>query len=314
MIGFDSVFVGCHPSILEIKDLVAKIADTQASILISGESGTGKDQLVRHIHQLSSRARFPLIKVDCAALSPELLENELFGHERGAFTGARESKPGKLELGQHGTIHLDNVTSMSLPMQAKVTRVIQERYFERLGGSRRINLDIRFIATTVTDPALAVRQRMLRKDLFYRLNVVSIRIPPLRQRRSDIPLLVKHLLDRYNAQTERPVKSIDAEALHMLESFPWPGNVRQLENVLERAALTCRDGQIRVEDIRVKLIDAESELLDLAEHQEMTLAELERLYIERILRKTRGNNTRAARILGIHRKTLLEKRKRYGLP
>jgi len=199
-------------------------------------------------------------------------------------------------------------------MQARLTRVIQERAFERLGGTRPIQLDARFIATTPLNPKDAVRKRLLRKDLYFRLNVVSLHLPPLRRRASDIPLLVKHFLDQYNKSNPRRVLRMDADALRALESYPWPGNVRQLENVVERAAILCEDGYIRAADLHGKLLEHESDVIEMAGHDDLTLEEVERIYIERILQKTRGNKSRAAEILGINRKTLLEKRKKYGLP
>jgi DNA-binding NtrC family response regulator len=296
----------------ETVGLAARIAGTEASVLILGESGTGKEVLARAIHQASPRRAARLVKVDCAALPESLLESELFGHERGAFTDAVAEKPGRLELAPGGTLFLDEIGAMGLAVQAKLLRFLQERRFERVGGTTTIAVDVRVIAATNLDLETARRENRFREDLFYRLCVVPIRIPPLRRRPEDILPLAEAILRACGARYHREPPKPTAEAQDLLRRYPWPGNVRELEHVLERAMILAEGETIGVEDLDVDLVAAAA--TPGPDGSEMTLAELEREYIRRILRKTRHHTGRAAAVLGINRKTLWEKRRRYGLP
>ncbi|MEK7338853.1 MAG: sigma-54 dependent transcriptional regulator, partial [candidate division NC10 bacterium] len=236
---FESV-VGNHPRMLEIYDLVARIADNNATVLLTGESGTGKEVLARTIHQQSTRRQRPFVAVNCAAIPPELLESELFGHERGAFTGAIQTRVGKFEMASSGSLFLDEIGGLRLDLQAKILRALQEREIERVGGSRTIKIDVRVIAASNRDLKKAVEEGVFRDDLYYRLNVVPIYLPPLRQRKDDIPLLVDHFLAKYNREFNRKVKGFSAGATAALYEYDWPGNVRELENVIERAVALAK--------------------------------------------------------------------------
>ena len=306
--------IGESPAIREVRQLVERSIPTDASILLTGESGTGKGLLARLIHQRSLRQDSPLVVVDCAAIPRELMESELFGHEKGAFSGAIRQRRGRFEHAQGGTVFLDNVDDLQPGAQAALARFLQERSFHRVGGSEPIQVDVRFVAASSRDLRRAVRDGQLREDFFYRLSVMPIHLPPLRERREDIPLLAAHFIQRYRKQHDRRIERIDPEAIQALTLQPWPGNVRQLENVIERAVLVSDDACLRLGDLRLSHVETEQDLLDNAIGRLMSLEELEKEYIQLVLRKTRGNKTRAAQILGINRKTLLEKRRRFGLP
>lgn len=308
--GF-SALMARSPSIREVLRLASQVAGTDATVLIYGESGTGKEVLARALHEESHRHDGPFIKVDCAALPETLLESELFGHEKGAFTDAFQKRLGRLELAHEGTLFLDAVGEMSLPLQAKVLRVLEERAFERVGGTETIRVDVRIIAATNRNLEEALRENRFREDLYFRLNVFPLRLPPLRRRREDIALLAKTFLAQYARKYEKGARELDQEALSLLLRYPWPGNVRELEHTIERAVLLSNGPIVRPEDLDLDLLAIG--LGDGPEDEGMTLSELEREYIKRVLRRVRGHKGRAARILGINRKTLLEKRKRYGL-
>jgi len=285
--------------------LAERVAGTNANVLITGESGAGKDALAFFIHEKSNRASGPLVKIDCATMPADLLEAELFGFERGAFTGATEAKPGRLEAANKGTLVLDEVAHFSVDAQAKLLRVIERREFERLGGRRTIKVDARLIALTNVDLDEAVKRRDFREDLFYRLNVVHIRLPSLRDRAEDLAKLAGLFLQTYAAKHGRKVSGITAEALAILRTYDFPGNVRELANVIERAVILSQGKRIEVEDLP-EGIRAAVRVLG-RRKDPLSLAQVEAEYIAEILTATNGNKTQAARILGISRKNLYER-------
>lgn len=285
--------------------LAERVATTEANLLISGESGSGKDALALFIHSRSRRAPGPLVKIDCATLPADLLESELFGYERGAFTGAGEAKPGRLEAADGGTLVLDEIAHLSMGAQAKLLRVIEQLEFERLGGRKTIKVDSRLIALTNTDLADAVKRRAFRDDLFYRLNVVHLQLPPLRERGKDIGKLAQGFVRLYAVKHGRPVKSLSGEALDLLKTYDFPGNVRELANIIERAVIVANDSRIETKDFPEGLQAAAT--LRARQHRRPTLAEIEMGYIRETLAATRGNKAEAARILGISRKNLYER-------
>ena len=289
--------------------LASRVATTDANVLVTGESGVGKDALAHFIHLRSHRAAASFVKIDCAALPAELLEAELFGYERGAFTGASAMKPGRLEAAHKGTLVLDEIAYLSTDAQAKLLRVIEEREFERLGGRSTVRVDARLIALTNVDLDEAVRRRAFRPDLFYRLNVVRIQVPPLRERREDLRTLAQQFLKIYAAKHGRRAASIEAGALLLLENYEFPGNVRELAHVLERSVIVADAEQVEAAHLPEIVRAAAS--LQRKRPQRMTLAELEAAYIAETLAFARGNKSEAARLLGISRKNLYEKLARY---
>jgi two-component system, NtrC family, response regulator AtoC len=287
-----------------------KIAASRSTVLIRGESGVGKDLLAAVIHYLavSPEGEDPLVKIDCASLPHELMESELFGYEPGAFTGATHLKHGRLELAGDGTIVLDEVSALTLPMQAKLLRVLEERRFHRLGGESTTGIEVnaRIIALSNIDLEQAVARHTFREDLFYRLNVIPMLVPPLRERAADVRPLAQHLLAQLNG-SQRESKQISAAAKHALEHYSFPGNIRELRNILERALLHARGTQIEVEDLPANVVHGKrTETMK-------SLEEIEREHIAAVLDHTRGKKSKAAEILGISRKNLLEKRKKYKL-
>jgi len=301
--------VALSDSMREVVRLAERVAATDANVLVTGESGAGKDALAGFIHARSMRARNAFVKIDCGALPGELLEAELFGYERGAFTGATEARPGRLEAAQKGTLVLDEIAHLSTDAQAKLLRVIEEREFERLGGRRTVKVDARLIALTNVNLDEAVRRRAFREDLFYRLNVVRLHVPPLRERRKDIEELAKSFLKTYATKHGRAVKGIAPDALSILKSYEFPGNVRELANTIERAVVVADEGKIRAENLPEPL--RASVAMQKRATDRQTLAELEADYIRETLEFTRGNKSEAARLLGISRKNLYEKLARY---
>jgi DNA-binding NtrC family response regulator len=290
-----------------MRDLVAtveKILDRDVPVLLLGESGSGKDHLAEVIHACSTRRTEPFVHVECAAIPADLFESELFGHERGTFTGASDRKLGKLEVARRGTVYFDDVAALSPALQAKLLRVVQERRFSRLGGSSTLEFGARVISSVTGDARELVESGALREDLYYRINVVTLALPPLRERTTDVLPLAKRFLGRRK-------KGFSAAAERLLASYPWPGNIRELRNVVERAVL-LEEGE-RIEPVSLGL-DAQEALLESAARGAWTLEELEAHYIGRILQLTRQNFSRAADILGINRKTLREKRRKCGLP
>ena len=290
--------------------LAERVAATDANILVTGESGAGKDALALYIHARSSRSSQPFVKIDCATLPSDLLEAELFGYERGAFTSAHDAKPGRFEAAHKGTLVLDEIAYLSNDSQAKLLRVIETREFERLGGRRTIKVDARLIALTNVDLDDAVKRRDFREDLFYRLNVVHIQLPPLRERPEDLPELVQVFLQGYALKHGRKLRSIAPEALSLLREYEFPGNVRELANTIERAVIVVQGKRIEVSD----LPDAISAAAMLRRRREkpQSLAQVEAEYVMETLAATLGNKAEAARILGISRKNLYERLSRLG--
>jgi two-component system response regulator HydG len=291
---------------------VEQVAESSATVLIQGESGTGKELVARTIHARSPRRQGPFVAVNCAALPEALLESELFGYEKGAFTGAVGRKPGRFELADGGTLFLDEVADLSLVTQPKILRVLQEGELERLGGTRTVHVDVRIVAATNQDLAQLVREKRFREDLFYRLHVITITVPPLRERREDIRLLAQHFLRIYAAKNNRRLEGFTEEALRHLEGYSWPGNVRELENVVERAVVLARASLIDVGDLPEEIAGA----LPLPEgtltvRLGTPLAEVERRLLEATLRATRGNKALTARLLGIDVRTVARKLERW---
>ena len=295
----------------EAVGLAERVAATDSNVLITGESGAGKDVLAAFIHSRSSRSNRSFIKIDCATLPGELLEAELFGYEKGAFTGAVEAKPGRFEAAHQGTIVLDEIAHFSIEAQAKLLRVIESREFERLGGRNTIKLDTRLIALTNVDLSDAVAERRFREDLFYRLNVIHIHVPALRERTEDLSQLMDHFLKHYSAKHGRKVDGLTAGASRLLEAYEFPGNARELANVLERAVIVTTGRRVDAQDLPAGI----SAAVETHRRREkpLTLAQLEAAYIAEMLTTSRGNKTQCARLLGISRKNLYEKIARYGL-
>ena len=294
----------------EVMRTASRVASTDANVLITGESGAGKDAVALFIHSQSARALQPFVKIDCAALPSELIEAELFGYERGAFTGATEARAGRLEASHKGTLLLDEIAHLSWEAQAKLLRVIERREFERLGGRRTIKVDARLIALTNVDLDDAVKRRTFREDLFYRLNVVHIRVPPLRERREDVRKLVAGFLKIYAAKHGRPVSGVSSAALTVLEAYEFPGNVRELANTLERAVIVANGARVEETDLP-QAMHVAVRVQQKKRGRRQTLAELEADYISETLEAARGNKSEAARMLGISRKNLYEKLARY---
>jgi two-component system response regulator HydG len=290
------------------------IAPSDATILIYGESGTGKELVANAIHQNSPRTQKPFIKVSCAALPETLLESELFGHERGAFTGALSRKLGRFQLADGGTLFLDEVNVMSSTTQVKLLRVLQEREFEPLGSTKTVHVDIRLITATNKELEAEVKEGRFREDLFYRLNVVPIHLPPLRERKEDIPILAEHFFRLYQEKNKKSVKGFLPKTIDTLMRYDWPGNIRELENVIERAILLCRSEYVSPKDLPPPLQGEEiGEQPIISIPPGMTLEQVEREAIIQTLEETGGNRTQTALILGISRKTLQNKLKEYGL-
>ncbi len=330
--------IGQSSSILELYSVLDRVADTPTTVLITGESGTGKELVARALHESSSRHDKSFIKVNCAAIPKDLMESELFGYERGAFTGAVGSKPGRFELASGGTLFLDEIGSIPVEMQVKLLRALQESEFERVGGVRTIRVDVRLIAATNSDLKKEIAQGSFREDLYYRLNVVPIRLPSLRERASDIPLLVMHFIHKFNTRLKKSIDGVEPAALARLIGYPWPGNIRELENVVERAVLFCDGDELRLSDLPAEVrgapitalgmselslsttpqpppsSDAGSGSSDgLKEQVKAAMSRLERELIVRALEQTSGNVTHAARLLKISRKGLQLKMKELGL-
>jgi DNA-binding NtrC family response regulator len=297
----------------KILELTRDVSSLRSTVLVVGESGTGKELIARAIHYSGDRAGKPFITVSCAALAETLLESELFGYEKGAFTGASNQSKGKFELADGGTIFLDEIGDISPKLQADLLRVLQERTFYRLGGTQEIRVDVRVIAATNKDLAHEVRDGRFRDDLYYRLNVIEVRIPPLRERREDIPLLARHFVEQLSHELGKPVGEISEGALRVLIDYDWPGNVRELENAVERAIVTCR-GPVLTEDGFAFLTQMLPARAGWAIPPNMSLQELERQAITVTLQRTQGNMKEAAVLLGIDRSTLYEKVKRYEIP
>jgi|SRR6185437_4288362 len=311
MSATEIAWVAADPSSLRVLEIAEKLAETSTTLLVTGESGTGKDQLARWIHQRGPRRDWPFLKIDCASLPSELVESELFGHERGAFTGAVARKLGRLEMAQGGTIVLDEVAALTPGIQTKLLRVLEEKTFERLGGTDSLRLDARLMALTNTDLAKAVSSGRFREDLFFRLNVLAIPVPPLRERPADIAPLVSHFLARLGPVHGRESATCDSAAAALLESYGWPGNVRELKNAIEHALIFGKAALISSDDFPATISAAPN--THQATRSLSSLENLERDAVKATLEATRYKIGEAAEILGISRKTLLEKRKKYGL-
>lgn len=305
--------VGQSESIQEVVSQIGLAAPTNATVLILGESGVGKELVAAAIHHASRRSDGPLVCLNCAALSPTLLESELFGHEKGAFTGATERKRGKFEVADGGTLMLDEIGEMDAEVQAKFLRVLEGHPFERVGGHEPIRVDVRVVAATNRDLQQMVRDGKFRQDLYYRLHVVELVVPPLRRREGDCLLLAEYFLAQFNREMGRKIEGFSDAARKRLLSYSWPGNIRELKNVIERAVVLNTKQQIEEADLSLTPVSEGGESDGLPEHSvDMTLAELEQLHIERVLRHTDGNKSRASAILGIERSTLDRKLKRFG--
>jgi two-component system, NtrC family, response regulator HydG len=303
--------IGSSPAYRRMLSLVEQIADSSATILIQGESGAGKELVARTIHERSGRRAGPFVAVNCAALPETLLESELFGYEKGAFTGAVGRKEGRFELAGGGTLFLDEVGDLSLVTQPKILRVLQEGEFERLGGTRTIQVDVRIVAATNQDLAEMVKDKRFREDLYYRLNVITVRVPPLRERHEDVRLLAQHYLRVYAAKNGRKLEGFSNEALERLESYKWPGNVRELENLIERMVLLARKDRIDAEDLPEEVAGVRRPPRDaILELIGTPLAEIEQRLLDETLRITGGNKTQAAKLLGIDVRTVARKLER----
>jgi len=307
--------VGRSPAMKEIFNLIGQVARSDSTVLIYGESGTGKELVARAIHNLSERGLKLFVPVNCAAIPEQLLESELFGHERGAFTGAFERKLGKFEIAEGGTLFLDEIASLPLTMQSKLLRVLQEREIERVGGVKTVPIDVRIISATNTDLKSAVAEDKFRKDLFFRLNIIPIEIPPLRERREDIPLLLEHFLGIYNREFGKKIRGFSREALEVLKNYSWPGNVRELQNLVERLAVLTKSAGIGMEHLPQDLLAPEqkevsSEIIDLPFKEAQK--KFEAAFIRKAIEKAGGRKTKAAKILGIHRNTLLQIEKKLN--
>ena len=313
--GFDAI-IGAHPSMLRIYELITQVAPTTTAVLIQGETGTGKELIARAIHHESPRREQPLVAVNLAALPDSLVESELFGHEKGAFTGAQKRKLGKFELAHGGTILLDEIGSLRLDLQAKLLRVLQEYEVERLGGTQTVKIDIRVLAATNADLKQAVAAGTFREDLYYRVNVVSVRVPPLREREDDIPRLAAHFLNKYSQKFGRAVQDISPDALELLKTYSWPGNVRELENIIERAVALARGPVIGLQHLPIELavpagVAAGPETT--ATTLKTTLRRVESQVLLRVLESTGWNYGQAAAQLGVHRNTLRYRLEALGI-
>ena len=312
--------IGGVGSMQRVFGLIDKVAASPTSVLITGESGTGKELVARALHERSDRAEGPFITVNCGAIPENLFESELFGHEKGAFTGAVARKPGRFELADGGTLFLDEVGELPQDLQVKLLRVLQERRFERVGGVESISVDVRLVAATNQDLAAAAASGAFRTDLYYRLNVIPIELPPLRDRVEDIPLLVEHFLERFNRRLGRQITGVTEAALRALAQWTWPGNIRELENLMERTVLLCEGELIDVADLPGLRApgpgaapSGDLDAMPLKDYVRVHTAKLERARIVKALEADDGNVTRAARRLGISRKSLQTKMKDYGL-
>jgi DNA-binding NtrC family response regulator len=313
----DDELVGRTPSMLQVFKTIGRVVSTQESVLILGESGTGKELVAMAIHRNSERAGTAFIKVNCAALSPTLLESELFGHEKGAFTGAVARRVGRFEQASGGTLFLDEIGDLDIDLQAKLLRVLQNGQFERVGGSETLQVDVRVIAATNRNLPARIAEQQFREDLYYRLSVVTIELPPLRARTDDIPPLAEHIVRRLARKYQWPQLALAPEAVEYLRSQPWPGNVREMQNVLARAAILVRGRLILPEDLRLSPPDKPAVAAESSHDQPMSLKELvadtERRAIQHALDQTGWNRTKAARLLGISRRQLFDKIQHYGL-
>lgn len=303
--NFDEI-IGKSSSINKVLEMVKSVASTPATVLITGENGTGKELIARAIHKNSLRKNSPFVVVNCVAFSPNLLESELFGHEKGSFTGAIAKRIGRFEMANGGTIFLDEIGEMDLTIQTKLLRVLQEREFERVGSSRTIKVDVRILSATNKDLKKEIEERRFREDLFYRLNVFNVDVPPLRERKEDIPLIVEHLTGKYNKILNKKVKKVSAKAMELLLNYNYPGNIRELENIIERSMIMAKDEII---DEKYFNFISKEEYIE----KKGTLKETEKELIIKYLIQNKGNRTKTAEILGISRRSLQNKIKEYQI-
>ena len=303
--NFDEI-IGKSSSINKVLEMVKSVASTPATVLITGENGTGKELIARAIHKNSLRKNSPFVVVNCVAFSPNLLESELFGHEKGSFTGAIAKRIGRFEMANGGTIFLDEIGEMDLTIQTKLLRVLQEREFERVGSSRTIKVDVRILSATNKDLKKEIEERKFREDLFYRLNVFNVDVPPLRERKEDIPLIVEHLTGKYNKILNKKVKKVSAKAMELLLDYNYPGNIRELENIIERSMIMAKDEII---DEKYFNFISKEEYIE----KKGTLKETEKELIIKYLIQNKGNRTKTAEILGISRRSLQNKIKEYQI-
>ncbi|MDP3023917.1 MAG: sigma-54 dependent transcriptional regulator [candidate division Zixibacteria bacterium] len=315
-LGFTEI-IGKSEKMKEVTRLVKKVAPSDTTVLLLGESGTGKELFARAIHSLSPRGNGPYVAINCAAIPRELLENELFGSEKGAYTGAVVRKMGKFEIAEKGTIFLDEIGDLDIALQAKILRVLQEKRFERLGGTKTISVDVRVIAASNFDLKKAIEKKLFREDLYYRLSVFPISIPPLRERREDVPELADFFIRKYCLEMKKEKKSPSTDALNLMDKYLWPGNVRELENTVERAIILCEGKKILPEHLAIRLpSNSEIRLREgagLKEVGQFAQAEAEKAMILRVLTQTRGNKRKTADILKIDYTTLFEKIKKYNI-
>jgi DNA-binding NtrC family response regulator len=307
-----SSMIGKSPEMKKVLELVRRVAPTRASVLVTGESGVGKELVADAVHALSPRANGPLIKVHCAALAESLLESELFGHEKGSFTGAQARKRGRFELANEGTIFLDEIGEINQNVQIKILRVLQDRKFERVGGEETIEVDVRIIAATNRDLKKEIAEGRFREDLYYRLNVVNIHVPPLRERRDDIPILAMSFLQEFAKENGKHIEGFEPKARQALYAYPWPGNVRELRNCVESAIVMAGGSLVGIDDLPPG-VRSSGEERDIRVPSGSSLAEAEKLLIRETLAAQGGNKSRTAEVLGIGRKTLYQKIEEYGI-
>jgi len=301
-------FIGDTPAVQELHDLVGRVATTESTVLIRGESGVGKELVARAVHRQSRRVKQPFVVVDCASLHENLLQSELFGHEKGAYTGAVRLKHGLFEVADRGTIFLDEIAEMTPPLQVKLLRVLETGTFRRVGGTHDVKVDVRVIAATNRPLEIMLKEGTLREDLYYRLNVFSIAIPPLRERREDIPVLVSHFI-RNSSIVSKRAAAVSADAMTVLSRYPWPGNARELENVIERALILCDGGAIQPEHLPLGIRIAPERSPNGGPEHHLTLAEAEKRYIRQVLEECSGHRLKAAQLLGISERNLYRKLK-----
>jgi len=311
-VGFENI-VGESPSMKQVFETIEQVAPTRATVLIEGESGTGKELVAQAIHHLSPRKNAPFIAVHCAALTPSLLESELFGHEKGAFTGAVDRRTGRFEAADGGTLFLDEIGEIDASVQVKILRVLGERSFERVGGSKTIQVDVRVIAATNRDLGRQVEQGKFREDLYYRLKVVEIKLPPLRDRREDIPLMVREFLKEFSLENKKQVEDVAGDAQAVLMAYDWPGNVRELRSAIEHAVIWSKDGRVTLQNLPPTVREVAVSRGAQALPTGMNLEQTEKVLMSRSLEICGGNVSQAAAHLGISRRTLHRKIKKYGL-
>ncbi len=311
---FDEL-LGASPAMKEVYDLLERVGESESTVLVSGESGTGKELVARALHRRSKRSTGPFVAINCAAMPEQLLESELFGHTKGAFTDARNARPGLFVQAKGGTIFLDEIGDMPIGLQPKLLRALQERTVRPVGGDTETPIDVRVVAASNRDLETAIEERKFREDLYYRINVIHVELPPLRARGADVLLLATHYLEHFAAQSQKDVRSLDAEAAEKLSSYAWPGNVRELANCMERAVALTRNESIGIADLpeKIRTYRTSHVLVAATDPTELVpMEEVEKRYILRVLEAVGGNKTLAAQVLGLDRKTLYRKLDRYG--